>query len=71
MPAITSKKLLRFLQKKGFYITRQSGSHMILHHANDGTKRVTLPLHNKDIRAGTLSSILKQAGIERSELFTN
>lgn len=69
MPSITSKKLLKFLEKEGFYINRQSGSHMILHHDKDVAKRVTLPLHNKDIKPGTLSSIMKQAGIDKKELF--
>lgn len=69
MPAITAKKLLKFLQKRGFYISRKSGSHMILHQKDDDKKHVTLPLHNKDIKPGTLSSILKQAGINKKELF--
>jgi predicted RNA binding protein YcfA (HicA-like mRNA interferase family) len=68
MPSINSKKLLKFLQKKGFYISRQSGSHMILH-SKDDTKRVILPIHNKDLKPGTLSSILKQAGIDKKDLF--
>lgn len=42
---------------------------MILHHNKDLTKRVTLPLHNKDLKPGTLNSILKQAGITKEELF--
>lgn len=54
MPAYTSKKILHFLQQRGFYITRQSGSHLIL--------------HNKDLKPGTLSSVLNQAGIEKKEL---
>lgn len=57
------------MQRKGFYISRQSGSHLILHIKEDMTKRVTLPLHNKDLKPGTLSSILKQAGIDKKELF--
>ena len=69
MPSITSKKLLKFLQKEGFYISRQSGSHMILHHEIDKTKRVTIPLHNKDLKPGTLNSVMKQAGIDKAELF--
>ena len=69
MPSITSKKLFRFLKQRGFYVSRQSGSHMILHHDTDITKRVTLPLHNKGLKAGTLSSILKQAGVDKKELF--
>lgn len=71
MPSITSKKLLKFLKKKGFYISRQSGSHMILHHEEDAVKHVTLPVHNKDLKQKTLSSILEQAGITRKELFRN
>ena len=69
MSAITSKKLLKFLEKRGFYINRQSGSHMIIHHHSDATKRITIPLHNKDLKPGTLNSILKQAGITKDELF--
>lgn len=68
MPSLTPKKLLQFLKKRGFYISRQSGSHMILHHSTDSTKRVTLPIHNKDLKPGTLSSILKQAGIDKKDL---
>ncbi len=69
MPSITPKNLLKFLKSKGFYISRQSGSHMILHHNLDNTKRVALPIHNKDLKPGTLSSILKQSGINKKELF--
>ncbi len=69
MPSITSKKLLKFLQERGFYVSRQSGSHLILHTNEDITKRVTVPLHNRDLKPGTLSSILKQAGINKEELF--
>ena len=69
MPTTTPKKLLKVLKKKGFYISRQSGSHMILHHKTDRTKRVTLPIHNKDLKQKTFGSILKQAGIDRKEVF--
>lgn len=69
MPTTTPKKLLKALKKRGFYVSRQSGSHMILHHNIDKTKRVTLPIHNKDLKPKTFKSILKQAGIERKEIF--
>lgn len=55
--------------KKGFYVNRQSGSHMILRSKEDITKRVTIPIHNKDLKSGTLFSILKQAGVDKKELF--
>lgn len=69
MPSITPKKLLKFLEKREFYVSRQSGSHMILRHPKDKSKRITIPLHNNDLKPGTLSSILKQAGIDRKDLF--
>jgi len=34
----------------------------------DGTKRVIVPMHNKDLPKGTFFSILKQAGIDKGEL---
>lgn len=69
MPAIASKKLLKFLKNKGFYIHHQVGSHLVLKHIEDAFRRVTLPMHNKDLKPGTLSSILKQAGVDKNELF--
>ena len=69
MPSITPKKLLQFLKKKGFYISRQSGSHIILHHKADNAKRVTLPIHGNDLKPGTLQAILKQANIDKKDLF--
>ncbi len=69
MPAITSKKLLKFLKNKGFYIHHQVGSHIVLKSSSDTTKRVTLPMHSKDLKPGTLSSILKQAGVDKKKLF--
>jgi len=69
MSAINSKKLLKFLQKKGFYIHHQVGSHLVLKSRKDSVSRVTLPMHNKDLKPGTLLSILKQAGVDKKELF--
>lgn len=69
MPAITPKKLLKFLKIKGFYIHHQVGSHIALKSFKDPTKRVTLPMHDKDLKPKTLASILKQAGIAKKELF--
>lgn len=69
MPAVKPKKVLQLLKNKGFYIHHQVGSHLILKHEKDKNKRVTLPMHNKDLKPKTLFSILKQAGVVRKELF--
>jgi len=67
LPAYTSKKLIKLLQNKGFVFDRASGSHQI-YMLPDRSKRVIVPMHNKDLPKGTLISILKQAGIDKSEL---
>ena len=68
MPSTTPKKLLKFFKKKRFYFHHQVGSHLVLKSLHDATKRVTLPMHNKDLKPGTLSSVLKQAGVDKKEL---
>ena len=67
LPAYTSKKLVKLLRKKGFVFDRASGSHQI-YMLPDRSKRVIVPMHNKDLPKGTLISIIKQAGIDKSEL---
>lgn len=56
------KELLKILEKEGWEIKNQKGSHIQLVHKNKSGK-VTVPNHNKDLKTGTLKSILKQAGL--------
>ncbi len=67
LPILTAKETLRILQKAGFCIDHTTGSHYILYQPQNG-KRVTLPFHCKDLAKGTILSILKSAGIEKSDL---
>lgn len=62
LPAITAKKLVRFLKKRGFKEDRQRGSHLTL--INRITRRVvTVPVHTgADIGRGLLQKILAAAG---------
>lgn len=66
-PSYTAKEIIRLLEKNGFVFDRASGSHNI-YMLPDGSKRVIVPLHNKDLPKGTLHSILKQAGIDKKDL---
>ncbi len=67
LPALTAQKVIRILEKKGFVLDRVKGSHHIFY--QPGTKRrVTVPVHGRDLPIGTLLEILKQAGIEREEI---
>lgn len=68
IPAVKPKILLRILQKEGFFIHHQKGSHIVLKSKKDPMKRVTLPMHNKDLKRKTLISVLKQAGLNKNFL---
>lgn len=67
LPVLTSKKIIKLLQKRGFILDHVTGSHHIYFHSEQ-RKRVTIPLHNKDLPRGTLISILKQAGLSKDDL---
>ena len=63
LPVVKAKACLKALQRAGFYIDHQVGSHARLFHRSKSELRVTLPIHNKDLPPGTLKSILRQAGL--------
>ena len=64
LPIISGKELVKYLNKKGFVISRRKGSHVVLKSPN--SYRVTVPLH-KELDRGTLLEILAEAGIDKKE----
>lgn len=62
---IKSKEVVKILQKIGFIIDRQTGTHVIL--KKDG-KTVVVPVHRAIIPIGTLKSIEKQSEIKFREI---
>jgi predicted RNA binding protein YcfA (HicA-like mRNA interferase family) len=67
LPAVKPGELIRALERKGWRIHRISGSHHILIH-DELERAVTVPVHNRELKMGTLLSILRVAGIRRDEL---
>lgn len=65
--AIKAAKLIPILTRLGFRIVRQGGSHVHLEHIVNRIKKVTVPVHNKDLAIKTLKSILGQAGISMKD----
>ncbi len=47
LPRLTAKDFIKILEKNGFVLTRQSGSHMI--YRNSDGIRATIPFHTKKI----------------------
>ena len=67
LPVIRPKQLIRMLERAGFIVNRVTGSHYILKHPAKPNLRVTVPYHNRDLKRGTLQSIVKQAGFTNEE----
>ena len=68
LPVISGKELVNVLEKAGFVVVRQKGSHVSLQKVTiDGTYRTVVPLH-KILARGTVIDILHQTGLTKEEL---
>lgn len=59
LPVVSGKETIKALERLGFTITRQKGSHVVLRKGNIGC---VVPNH-KEIKSGTLAGIIRQAGL--------
>jgi predicted RNA binding protein YcfA (HicA-like mRNA interferase family) len=66
LPILSGKELVRALEKAGFQVVRQKGSHVSL---QKGTYKTVVPLHD-ELARGTLLGILKQCGLSRDNLIS-
>jgi predicted RNA binding protein YcfA (HicA-like mRNA interferase family) len=66
LPVVSGAQLVRALEKAGWEVARQRGSHVRLRHAQRRTQ-LTVPLH-KELKRGTLTGILTDAGLDRNQL---
>lgn len=68
LPQISGGRVIRALEKAGFVLLRQSGSHAILRHKIDLGQRAVVPVHgSKSVKPGTLRAILRGAQISVKE----
>ena len=68
IPLLSSKEVCKFLEKEGFALMRQKGSHRFYRHPDGRT--TVVPVHtNKDIKRGLLKSILDEIQMSREEFF--
>jgi predicted RNA binding protein YcfA (HicA-like mRNA interferase family) len=65
LPIISGKECIKALEKIGFVIFRQRGSHITMVRQNPQCQ-VTIPNH-KTVAKGTLSAIIKQANLTIDE----
>ncbi|PAV12997.1 hypothetical protein ASJ81_04525 [Methanosarcina spelaei] len=68
LPVVSGKELVNALEKAGFVVVRQKGSHVSLQKiTSEGTYRTVVPLHTK-LAKGILLDILHQTGLSKEEL---
>lgn len=60
---MTSREMIIHLQKNGFKIINQNGSHIKMKNSSS-KKTVIIPNHSKDLKKGMEQAILKQAGLK-------
>ncbi|HEV7474496.1 MAG TPA: type II toxin-antitoxin system HicA family toxin [Pyrinomonadaceae bacterium] len=60
LPSVKPKMIIRALKRNGFVVHHTTGSHYFL---KKDKLRVSVPYHNKDLKPGTMASIISQAGL--------
>ncbi len=66
MKPLSGKEVCGILAANGFLQIRQRGSHVIMQKIlANSTITVPVPMH-KEVREGTLRSIIRQSGLEKS-----
>jgi len=66
LPRVNASDAIRALEKAGFFLARQSGSHRIYKNAEG--RRVTVPYHSgKELHPNILESILRDADLTTEE----
>jgi predicted RNA binding protein YcfA (HicA-like mRNA interferase family) len=64
---LSGHEVCTILQRHGFVEVRRRSSHVVMQRRlSDGTTTVPVPDH-KELRIGTLQSIIRQSGLPRSE----
>ena len=67
LPTLTEEELIVALEKIGFCVVRQKGSHVRMRHEDN--RVVTIPVHaRKAVGKGLLLKILRDADLTKEEL---
>ena len=66
LPTVKPRQVIRALERAGFEIDHQTGSHVVLWRASDSC-RVVVPWHSRDLGRGLTLRIIKSVGLARDE----
>ncbi len=62
-PGLSGQDIVKAMQRLGFDVMRQAGSHIIMRR---GVSGCVVPNH-KEVKVGTVNGVLRQAGISADE----
>lgn len=65
LPVLSAKELVKIFERAGYFIVRQKGSHIRMHHKNKDS--ITIPNH-KSIGVGLLKKIMRDSQISTDDL---
>ena len=63
LPVVSGAEVVRALERLGFVVARQRGSHIVVRRGSSGC---VVPNH-RALKTGTLAGLLKQAGVSNEE----
>ena len=63
LPIVSGAQAVKALERLGFEFIRQKGSHIVMRRGGD----VCIVPNHRELKVGTLSGILKQAGVSIEE----
>jgi len=63
LPRVSGAQAVRALERLGFTVARQRGSHIVMRRGSSGC---VVPNH-RELKTGTLAGVLKQAGVSAED----
>jgi predicted RNA binding protein YcfA (HicA-like mRNA interferase family) len=66
IPPVSPSRLVKILEKSGFTVIRQKGSHLIM--IDNRKTRIVIPIHpGREIKPGLVRAIMREAGLSREK----
>ena len=62
LPVVSGRDAVRALERVGYRLDHQRGSHLILRHEKPPYRRLSVPDH-RELAKGTLRAIIRQSGL--------
>ena len=66
LPRVSGAEAVRRLERLGFAVVRQRGSHIVMRRGSIGC---VVPAH-RELKVGTLAGVLRQAGVAPEEFIS-